>query len=153
MTGGANEEPSGLEPDGSRSLSDGFLATVVVVVPASLFAELWRGKPIIDQGHLLWLIPASVMALGFLVGGAIAGRRRHNALAAFEEGLLAALMAVGLIFVLDMIRRLVYSNAVPLEILGLWAAAAAAALVVGGLGGVYGRLRGMARRGGSSEGD
>jgi hypothetical protein len=124
-----------------QSLSDGFLVSLVIVGPSFLFEELWRGKPMIDQGGFYWLIPGTIMALGFLVGGSIAGRHRQYAKGAFNQGLLVAGLTVVLIFIADALRRLVLSQAFTPDILGLWLALAAGALLVGGVGGAAGRRR------------
>jgi hypothetical protein len=73
-----------------RALSDGFGVTLLIVGPTSLFAELWRGAPIIDQGYFLWLLPAAIMTIGFYMGGGIAGRFRRTQRGAMTQGLLVA---------------------------------------------------------------
>jgi hypothetical protein len=144
--------PHASPPDGSRpggkspfrhwqSLGDGIVVSLVVVGPTFLVEELWRGRPLIDQGGLWWVIPAAIMAIGFFAGGTIAGRHRKSPKGAFRQGLLVASLTIVLVFIADMIRRLVLSEGMELTILGYWVAAAAAALLVGGLGGANGRRR------------
>jgi hypothetical protein len=118
-----------------RSLGDGLLVTLVIVGPAFLFGELWHGKPIIDQRGYLWVLPASVMTLGYYIGGSIAGHHSQKAERGFLQGLVVALLTTGLIFLVDMIRRLVQGQAITISVIGLWAAAAAIAILVAGIGG------------------
>jgi hypothetical protein len=122
-----------------QSLSDGFLVSLVVVGPSFLFEELWRGRPMIDQPGALWLLPAALMALGFFYGGRVAGRNRRARSGAFTQGLLVAGLILVLIFIADLIRRLVLSQSLSIGILLIWLTCAAGALLVGGLGGVQGR--------------
>jgi hypothetical protein len=124
-----------------QSLSDGFLVCLVIVGPTSLFSELWRGKPVIDRGPSLWLFPAAVMALGFFIGGIIAGRHRRSPKGALTQGFLVAALVIALIFLADLIRRLVLGEGLGWGVFGYWVAALAAALLVAGLGGLVGRSR------------
>ena len=132
-----------------QSLSDGFLVSLIITGPTFLFAELWRGKPMIDQGGFLWLVPGLILAIGFFVGSTIAGRHRQNPRGAFNQGLLVAALTFVLLFIADLVRRFVLGQGMELTVLGYWAAAAVATLLVGGLGGVYGRhrtIKGLKRR-------
>jgi hypothetical protein len=129
-----------------RSLSDGFLVSLVVVGPTFLVEELWRGKPLIDQGGIWWVIPGAIMAVGFFVGGVIAGRHRQHRKGAFNQGVLVAALTLSLLLVADVIRRLVLVNGLNLGVLKLWLASIAAALLVGGLGGLTGRRRTLMAR-------
>ena len=124
-----------------QSLSDGFLVCLIIVGPTSLFSELWRGQPVIDRGPSLWLFPAFLMAVGFFVGGIIAGRHRRTPKGAMNQGFLVAALVIALIFLADMIRRLVLQQNLSLGVLGYWVGALAAALLVGGIGGLVGRSR------------
>ena len=69
------------------------------------------------------------------------GRRRKSPKGAFRQGLPVASLTTALIFIADVVRRLVLHQRIDLEVLGLWVAAALAALLVGGLGGTNGRHR------------
>jgi hypothetical protein len=104
-----------------------------------LFEELWRGKPMIDQGGMLWVIPALIMTVGFFVGGRVAGRNRRTQAGALTQGLLVAGLTLGMIFVADMVRRLILTQALSWTVMGLWFASALGALLVAGLGGINGR--------------
>ena len=123
-----------------QSLSDGFLVCLLVVAPSFLFEELWRGQPMIDQGGAWWLLPAIIMAVGFFVGGRVAGRNRSTRTGAFRQGLLVAALTLVMIFLADLIRRgIVGKEIVKAEVIAIWLACAFGALVVGGVGGVSGR--------------
>jgi Na+-driven multidrug efflux pump len=120
-------------------LGDGFLVCLVIVGPTFLFEELWRGRPMIDQPGALWLLPAVLMGIGFFVGGRVAGRNRRARTGAFSQGILVAGLTLGLIFVADMIRRLVLAQPLTWGVVAIWLACAAAALLAGGIGGINGR--------------
>jgi hypothetical protein len=129
-------------PDGFRhwqSLSDGFLVSFVIVGPTFLFEELWRGRPMIDQGGATWMIPAVIMGIGFFAGGRVAGRNRSSRRGAFSQGLVVAALTLILIFLADMIRRLILTEGLTWQVLAIWLACVFGALVVGGVGGVSGR--------------
>jgi hypothetical protein len=122
-----------------KALGDGFLLCLVVVGPAFLFEELWRGRPMIDQGGGWWLVPACIMAIGFFAGGRVSGRGRRAREGAFKMGLAIAALTLVMIFIADVIRRSALSQGFPGGVLRLWVLSAVAALVIGGLGGVSGR--------------
>ncbi|HEX3794005.1 MAG TPA: hypothetical protein VHV57_05865 [Acidimicrobiales bacterium] len=124
-----------------RSLSDGFLVSLIVVGPTFLVEEMWGGKPLIDRSGAVWVIPAAIMALGFFAGGRVAGRHRRNAKGAFNQGVLVAALTMPLIFIADLVRRAVLSQSITVEVLAIWVGALAAATLVGGLGGISGRRR------------
>jgi hypothetical protein len=129
-----------------QSLGDGIIVSLVIVGPTFLFEELWRGRPLIDRGGFLWVLPAAIMGIGFLIGGIIAGRHRRQRKGSFNQGVLAAAVTLFLIFIADMIRRAVLGEAVTIPVLGIWCAWAAGALIVGGLGGLNGRHRTLQAR-------
>jgi hypothetical protein len=129
-----------------QSLSDGFLVSLVVVGPTFLFEELWRGEPLIDQGGALWIIPGIIMAAGFLAGGVIAGRHRQSSRGAFNQGLVVSGLTLALIFIADMIRRLVLDSRITIGVMEIWLLSAAAALLVGAFGGLLGRRRTLMAR-------
>jgi drug/metabolite transporter (DMT)-like permease len=123
-----------------ESLSDGFLVSLVVVAPTFLFEELWRGRPMIDQGGAWWMLPALIMAAGFFAGGRVAGRNRSSRVGAFNQGILVATLTLVLIFLADLIRRMIVGNEVlKWQVLAIWVACSFGALLVGGVGGVNGR--------------
>ncbi len=122
-----------------QSLSDGFLVSFVVVGPVFLFEELWHGRPMIDQPGWGWVIPAVIMGIGFFAGGRVAGRNRSRRRWAFFQGLVVAAVTLIIIFLADMIRRLILTQGVTWEVMAIWLACSFGALMVAGLGGVNGR--------------
>jgi hypothetical protein len=122
-----------------KSLGDGFLLSLLIVGPTFLFEELWRGKPMIDQGGGWWLVPTGIMAIGFFVGGRVAGRNRRARKSAFNQGMVTAALTLVLIFVADIIRRTVLEKGFPPGVMRLWVVSALLALLVGGLGAINGR--------------
>ena len=127
------------------TLSQGLSVTLVVVGPTFLFSELWRGRPIIDQSGDIWLIPAAIMAIGFFVGGMFAGSRRRTPDQALMQGVVLGSLVITLLFIVDVIRRMTRDQGIPPGVLGLWVAAAVAALLVSSAGGLYGRRRARRR--------
>jgi hypothetical protein len=51
----------------------GILVSLAIVGPTFWWEESWSGAPLIDRGGFLWLFPSTIMALGFFLGGAVAG--------------------------------------------------------------------------------
>jgi MFS family permease len=117
----------------------GLLVSLVIVGPTFLSEETWHGAPLIDRGGALWLLPAVVMAIGFFAGGMIAGYHRQRLAGALLKGVLVGALTIGLAFAGDLARRYWLGEGLQSRVLEYWAAAAVAALVVGGLGGVSGR--------------
>jgi len=127
----------------------GLFVSLAVVGPTFLSEETWHGSPLIDRGGVLWLVPAVVMAIGFWVGGVIAGYQRTSVQSALVRGFLVAALTIALAFAGDMARRLTLGQGLQPRVLEYWVGAVAAALLAGGLGGVNGRrlaLRAWTRR-------
>jgi hypothetical protein len=116
----------------------GLLVSLIIVGPTFLSEETWHGGPLIDRGGVEWLVPAIVMAIGFFVGGAIAGYQRTRVQGALLRGLLVAGLTIALAFAGDMARRFALGEGVQVRVLEYWVGAVAAALLVGGLGAVNG---------------
>lgn len=134
----------------------GLLLTLGVSVPTLAVAEDWHGRPLIDQGGLGWLVPAVVVALAFVGGGALAGRQGSGPWRSLAEGLWVGVPAVVVLLAADAVRRLIFNPTLPDGVLAYWAEAAAAALFFSVLGAVAaGRWRGhrrCAQRGGGPHG-
>jgi hypothetical protein len=124
-----------------ESVGLGVFVSLAIVGPTFLSEETWRGAPLIDRGGLLWLVPSFVMAIGFFLGGTIAGYRRQGLKLALLQGLLVAAVTIGLAFVGDLGRRYLLGEGLQLRVLEYWVAAVAVALLVGGLGAAAGRYR------------
>jgi hypothetical protein len=122
-----------------KTLGDGFMVSLVIVGPTFLFEELWRGRPMIDQGGAWWLVPALIMAIGFFVGGMVAGKNRRHRRGAITQGVATSGLTLLMIFIADVIRRGELNNPFSLGVLKLWFWCSLGALLVGALGGLYGR--------------
>ena len=81
--------------------------------------ENWHGQPMIDEGTYLWLLPALLVALAFLFGGALAGFRCRSTAVAHAGA--AASLAVAILVLGALFRRLgVVHERVPPDVVRLW---------------------------------
>jgi hypothetical protein len=111
---------------------------LAVSVPTMAIEESWHGRPMIDQPSSLWLVAAGLVALAFLVGGAVAGYRLPSA--PVVNGAVAATIAVAVLVVGALIRRFWFVHeGVPLAVAVLWCFGAAAALLLSAAGSELGR--------------
>jgi FtsH-binding integral membrane protein len=120
----------------------GILVGLLVACPTFVLEEAGFGKPLIDHHRSVWwILPAAVMAVGFLLGGMIVGYRSRRASSALVLGGVVAAVTVGLIFIADLIRRHTVGKPLNYGVEKLWVLAAIGAIVVGGVGGVVGYVR------------
>jgi hypothetical protein len=89
----------------------------------------------IDQPGHLFVLPLIVSAAGFLVGGAIAGRRRPGLPAALRNGAGVGVAASALLVLADVGRRLGHHERLSTPVGRLWLETAALATVLAALGG------------------
>ena len=114
------------------------LLILVISVPTMAVEEDWHGRPMIDGPTHLWIIAACLVAAAFLVGGAVAGRRRPSA--APEHATAAASLAVAVLFVAAVLRRLwLVHEGVPVGVVRLWFLGVVAALFLSAAGSLLGR--------------
>jgi hypothetical protein len=110
---------------------------LVVSIPALVVEENWHGRPMLEQGYI-WLLPAFLVALAFLLGGALAGfcsRSTAVAHAGAAAGFAVAILVLGALY-----RRLsVVHESVPNGVVALWTLGALAALVLSVVGSLLGR--------------
>jgi quinol-cytochrome oxidoreductase complex cytochrome b subunit len=126
----------------ARHFGLGVLVGLVVACPTFVIEEAAFGKPLIDHYRSAWwVVPAAIMALGFLVGGMIGGSQSRRAENAFVAGGLVAAVTVGLIFIADLLRRHSVGKPLNVGVEKLWVLAAIGAIVAGGIGGVIGYFR------------
>jgi hypothetical protein len=118
-----------------RPSLEGLAACLAVSVPALAIEENWHGRPMIDQPGHLFVVPLVVTAAGFLVGGAIAGRRRPRLPAALCNGAGVGLVASAVLTVADVLRRLGHHERLSAPVGRLWLETAALATVLAALGG------------------
>lgn len=146
--------PAG-DPDASRhgTRHRGFrwgvastLLELMVSVPTLAVEETWHGRPMIDQSSALWLVPAVLVAVAFVAGGAIAGYHLRPAEAA-THATVAASLAVALLLTAEVIRRFWLAHeSVPNSVARLWYVGAAVALLLSAAGSQLGRLRSLRTR-------
>jgi hypothetical protein len=122
-----------------ESMLVGLFVSLVTVGPTFLLEETWHGAPLIDRGGALWVVPAAVMAIGFFVGGAIAGYEGARVQNALLRGLAVSFVTIVLAFLGDLVRRHALGQELQPAVAAYWVGAVAAALLVGALGGVSGR--------------
>jgi quinol-cytochrome oxidoreductase complex cytochrome b subunit len=126
----------------ARHFGLGVLVGLLVACPTFLLEEAAFGKPLIDHHRSeWWLLPAAIMAIGFLLGGMIVGYRSRRSRDALLAGSLVAVVTVGLLFIADLFRRHAVGKPLNYGVEKLWVLAAIAAIVVGGCGGLMGYLR------------
>jgi len=114
------------------------LLILVISVPTMAVEEDWHGRPMIDEPTHLWIIAACLVATVFLVGGMVAGHRRPSA--ALEHATVAASLAVGVLFVAAILRRLwLVHEGVPVGVARLWCLGVVAALSLSAAGSLLGR--------------
>jgi hypothetical protein len=116
-------------------------ATILVIsVPVMVFAEDWRGVPLIDQAGAWWLLPAAASVAAFGAGGAVAARGRPSLGRALVGGLAAAVPAVAVLLAGDAARRAIYNPTLPAGVVTYLAAAAVVALAAALLGAAGARV-------------
>ena len=120
--------------------------TLLIVGPTMVWEEIWRGRPMIDQGGNLWLVPAVVVTLAYFVGGAIAGRHRRRPGGALIQGVALALSTSSVLVTADLVRRIVIGNHQSAAVALLWLAAAAGTILIAVLGSLSGRWLYIRRR-------
>jgi hypothetical protein len=138
--------PGGHQALHYRSLSDAYLFTLVISVPVLLWAEMWRGQPMIDQPGHLWLVPTVITVGVFFVGGAIAGRHRRRRTGALIQATALAVPVSLLLIIADIGRRLDLHRGFTLPVAGLWLYALVGTVVISSLGALYGRRKYLKKR-------
>lgn len=129
---------------GAVALGLGF--TLVLAVPTLAIEEDWHGRPMIDEHGAGWLVPLVLVALAFIVGGALAARRTHRAGGAVAGGAVVGTAAVAVLVVADAIRRAAAHKLISPDVVHLWAAAAIGSIFLAALGGFLGRRQGKTVR-------
>ena len=111
---------------------------LAISVPTLAVEEDWHGRPMIDEPSHLWIIAACLVAAAFLVGGVVAGHRRPSA--AYEHATVAACLAVGVLFVGALLRRLwLVHEGVSFGVARLWCLGTVTALFLSAAGSLLGR--------------
>jgi hypothetical protein len=111
---------------------------LLVSVPVMVVEEDWHGHPMIDEGTLLWILPALLVASAFLGGGALVGLLRPSS--AVAHALVPAGVALVALLIGALIRRLwVVHEGVPRAVVNLWCIGVLTAVGLSLVGSLIGR--------------
>jgi hypothetical protein len=100
--------------------------------------EDWHGRPMIEQGTHLWILPAFLVASAFLLGGALAGFRCPStgvAHAVAAAGFALAILLLGAVFR----RHWVAHEGVQSAVVHLWCLGVMGAFMLSLIGSLLGR--------------
>lgn len=114
---------------------------MVIAVPTLAIEETWHGRPLIDQRHHLWIIPAVIVSAAFVAGGAFATRRPLRWQGAVLQGGVVGGIAVGILIVVDVVRRAELHAPIYPGVAHLWEGAGVGAVLLAMIGGELGRQR------------
>jgi hypothetical protein len=111
---------------------------LIVSIPVMVVEEDWHGRPMIDEGTHLWLLPAFVVASAFLFGGALAGFRSPST--AVAHAVPAASFALAILLLGAVLRRFwVVHEGVPIAVVYLWCLGIIGSLMLSLIGSFLGR--------------
>ena len=111
---------------------------LIVSIPVMVVEEDWHGRPMIDEGTHLWILPAFLVASAFLFGGALAGYRGPSA--AVAHAVPAASFALVALLLGAVMRRFwVVHEGVPIAVVYLWCLGIIGALMLSLIGSFLGR--------------
>jgi hypothetical protein len=117
---------------------------LVISIPVMIVEEDWHGRPMIDQGTHLWILPAILVAAAFLFGGALAGFRCPSS--AVAHAVVAGTVALAVLVLGAMYRRLWFAHeSVPHPVIRLWCLAIVGAFILSVIGSLFGRRLGAER--------
>ena len=94
-----------------------------------------------DQHQPAWKALLVLAALGFLAGGAVAGRHRRKRAGALWQGAVLGGLTVLVILVANAVRVGVVGDRVAFHTVGLWVGIGASSIVIASIGAVIGRNR------------
>jgi hypothetical protein len=111
---------------------------LIVSIPVMVVEEDWHGRPMIDEGTHLWILPAFLVASAFLFGGALAGFRSPST--AVAHAVPAASFALAILLLGAVLRRFwVVHEGVPIAVVYLWCLGIIGALMLSLIGSFLGR--------------
>ena len=100
--------------------------------------ENWHGRPMIEEGYYLWILPAFLVASAFLFGGALAGFRCPPSAVAHASAVASislAILLLGAVF-----RRIwIVHEGTQNAVLFLWFLGVIGALTLSVIGSLFGR--------------
>ncbi len=110
-------------------------------VPPLVGEEGWHQKALIDTG--LWWIPFAIWVPAvFVAGGMLAGSGRARRVDAGTAGLLVGLIAIAVLILADLVRRFwIVVEDMTFMVAALWSVAGSGAVVLSGIGGLFGHSR------------
>ena len=107
------------------------LLILIIAVPVLVIEEDWHGHPMIDQSGYLWLAPAIIVSVVFVLGGYFANR------SALASGVIAALALDGA----AVLRRFVIVREhLPPIVLVLWVSGTTVSIALSCIGGYLRRF-------------
>ncbi len=113
---------------------------LVIAVPTMVVEEEWRGRPMIEQGNFLWLVPATLVVLAFFLGGRLAGKRTRSSSSALAAGTMVGIMATATLLLGGIVRRhWILHEVYWADVVRLWIGAAIAAVAIAIAGAYHGR--------------
>ena len=111
---------------------------LLVSVPVMMVEESWYGRPMIEEGSYLWILPAFLVASAFLFGGALAGFRCPASAVAHASAVASISLAVLLLGAV--IRRVwIVHEGTQNAVLFLWVLGVIGALTLSVIGSLFGR--------------
>jgi hypothetical protein len=118
---------------------------LLVSVPVMAAEEGWHGRPMIDQGTYLWILPAFLVASTFFLGGALAGFRCPSCAVAHAST--AASISVVVLLLGAVFRRVwIVHEGTQNAVLFLWFLGVTGAITLSVLGSCLGRRLASAQR-------
>src|SRR5271157_76234 len=115
---------------------------LIVSIPAMIVEEDWHGRPMIDQGTHLWILPAFLVASAFLLGGALAGFRCPSA--GLAHAVAAGNFALAVLLLGAVYRRFWFVHeGVPHAVVGLWCLGVVGTFMLSVIGSLFGRRLGV----------
>jgi hypothetical protein len=136
-------------PERRGGIATGLVITLVVSGPILLVELNWRGAGVTDQPHYLWILAFAAVALSFVAGGFVTGRRADSSSEAFLGGIALALLSCGLLVVAAAVRQLIVDQHFPRSSTYLWFVIEVGVLVwCAAAGALLGRLYSLRSSGG-----
>jgi hypothetical protein len=117
-----------------RSLSDGLLISFIISAPTLFAALVLR-----DQRSKHWYGFLALAAIGFLIGGVIAGRHRRALRGAAMQGIALGFFIATIVLLANLVRDLSLSHHITSRSLELWVGIEVGAMMVAIIGSVVGR--------------
>jgi hypothetical protein len=124
----------------TRALVPSVALILVIAVPTMVVEEEWGGRPMIEQGNLLWLVPAALVILAFFLGGRLVGKRTRSPSSAPVAGAMVGIVATATLLLGGYVRRhWILHEVYWADVLRLWIGATIAAVAVAVAGACHGR--------------